>query len=363
MSKHEFTGKTTEEAISEGLRKLGCTISDVRVEVLDEGAKGLFGLFGSKQARVRFTMDDTKDELLSSLSSMTLDSFLDRDERREKPARAEQPRAEKPAQPRAEKPAQRAEKPVAAEQPRQKAPQPESENARAADRPQAEGQADRPQTERQAPRPPKPATPRPPRSERAEREHEPVSLDSGFKPIPLERDQEPTLHEPGTTLGRAQHFLSELTRLMSVPVKVDVQADPEGNLFVQMMGDTLGILIGRRGETLDALQYLTSLQVNKDSNDYIRVTLDTENYRAKREDSLCRLAARMATRAYKTGRKVAMEPMNPYERRILHASLQNHPHVTTHSEGEEPNRHVVITLKNDSGAQRRPPRPTSAPQS
>ena len=148
-----------------------------------------------------------------------------------------------------------------------------------------------------------------------------------------------------TAAGRAQEFLQELTKLMNVNVSVAVATDEEGNVKVNMEGDTLGILIGRRGETLDALQYLTSLQVNKGQNNYTRVTLDTEGYRAKREEALIRLANRMANRAQKTGRKVAMEPMNPYERRILHSALQDHPAVTTHSEGEEPNRHVVITLK------------------
>ena len=93
------------------------------------------------------------------------------------------------------------------------------------------------------------------------------------------------------------------------------------------------------------LQYLTSLQVNKGRDEYIRVSLDTENYRAKREESLVKLANRMATRARKTGRRVALEPMNPYERRVLHSALQDNPYVTTHSEGEEPYRRVVITLK------------------
>jgi hypothetical protein len=133
-----------------------------------------------------------------------------------------------------------------------------------------------------------------------------------------------------------------------------------------MMGDTLGILIGRRGDTLDALQYLTSLEVNKDSGDsYIRVSLDTEHYRAKREDSLVRLASRMADRAVKTGRKVVLEPMNPYERRVLHATLQNHPLVQTHSEGDEPNRRVVITLKSEAmteGAESAPARPHRRPE-
>ena len=145
--------------------------------------------------------------------------------------------------------------------------------------------------------------------------------------------------------ARAVEFLSNVTKLMGVEVSITPRRDEEGNLRVDMMGDTLGILIGRRGETLDALQYLTSLFVNRGQENYIRVTLDTENYRAKREEALTRLANRMANRAVKTGRKVVMEPMNPYERRILHSALQGNDAVTTHSEGDEPNRHVVITLK------------------
>ena len=145
--------------------------------------------------------------------------------------------------------------------------------------------------------------------------------------------------------GKAQSFLKELTHLMGVDVEVAVGLDEEGNVFVKMTGDTLGILIGRRGETLDALQYLTSLKVNRGQEGYTRVTLDTENYRAKREDTLVRLANRMANRAVKTGRKVSLEPMNPYERRIIHSALQANEAVDTHSEGDEPNRHVVITLR------------------
>ena len=151
--------------------------------------------------------------------------------------------------------------------------------------------------------------------------------------------------DPQTAAGKAQQFLQTLTQLMGVNVSVAVSTDENGNVLVNMTGDTLGILIGRRGETLDALQYLTSLRVNKGQEGYTRVTLDTENYRAKREEALTRLANRMANRAVKTGRKVSLEPMNPYERRILHSALQANDAVDTHSEGEEPNRHVVITLK------------------
>ena len=147
--------------------------------------------------------------------------------------------------------------------------------------------------------------------------------------------------------AKAEEFLRNVTKLMGVDVTIDSKRDDEGNVRVDMHGDTLGILIGRRGETLDALQYLTSLQVNKGQNNYTRVTLDTEGYRAKREEALVRLANRMANRCQKTGRKVSLEPMNPYERRILHSALQNHPAVTTHSEGEEPNRRVIIEPSND----------------
>lgn len=147
--------------------------------------------------------------------------------------------------------------------------------------------------------------------------------------------------------AKAVEFLSNVTRLMGVDVTIDTRRDDEGNVRVEMHGDVLGVLIGRRGETLDALQYLTSLFVNRGREGYTRVTLDTENYRAKREEALTRLANRMANRAVKTGRKVVLEPMNPYERRILHSALQKNENVSTHSEGEEPNRHVVITVNKD----------------
>ena len=113
-----------------------------------------------------------------------------------------------------------------------------------------------------------------------------------------------------------------------------------------LSGENMSILIGRRGETLDAIQYLTSLNVNRGREEYLRVTLDTENYRAKREEALRKLAVRMANRCKKSGRRVALEPMNPYERRILHSALQADEEVTTHSEGEEPYRRVIITLNN-----------------
>ena len=312
MKSYESSAKTVEEAISAGLEALGASISDVTIEVLEEGSKGLFGLFGSRQAKVRLTMKETEEDILASLDTKKV-----------------------PAKPAA---------PVKAEKP---APIPQADVASTAEKPAAALKADKPAPRKSAPKAEKPAAPKAAEAPKAEK-----------KPLPPKAPVKP-LEKPVVTMipadqvdaesaaGKAQAFLKELTHLMGVEVAVEVGNDQDGNVFVQMTGDTLGILIGRRGETLDALQYLTSLRVNRGQEGYTRVTLDTENYRAKREDTLVRLANRMANRAVKTGRRVSLEPMNPYERRILHSALQDHPAVTTHSEGEEPNRHVVITLKTE----------------
>ena len=124
-------------------------------------------------------------------------------------------------------------------------------------------------------------------------------------------------------------------------------AQQEEGIRIRIDSATMGILIGHRGETLDALQYLTSLVVNRNRKEegYTRVTLDTEDYRDKREETLTRLARKIASQVKASGRARTLEPMNPYERRVLHSALQNNPYVTTHSEGEEPNRRVVITPK------------------
>lgn len=147
------------------------------------------------------------------------------------------------------------------------------------------------------------------------------------------------------TAKNARAFLKELTVKMNVPAEIEVSESAE-QLKMVLSGENMSILIGRRGETLDAIQYLTSLNVNRGREDYLRVSLDTENYRAKREEALRKLAVRMANRCKKSGRRVVLEPMNPYERRILHSALQADPEVTTHSEGEEPYRRVIITLNN-----------------
>lgn len=139
-------------------------------------------------------------------------------------------------------------------------------------------------------------------------------------------------------------FLSELLKKMQIEATVEA-AETEDGLRLNILSATDGLLIGRRGETLDALQYIVSLYMNKDrkENGYRRVSVDTEGYRSRREETLRRLARKNAAQVARTGRSVAMEPMNPYERRVLHSALQGFKGVTTHSEGEEPNRRVIIT--------------------
>ena len=314
MKSYESSAKTIEEAISAGLEKLGASISDVTIDVLEEGSKGLFGLFGSRQAKVRLTL---KEEEVDPLAGLT-------DEPKSKPA----PQKEKPAprqEPKAEAPKQEA-KPAPRQEPK-------------------------PEAKAETPKQDKPAKAKPaPKQEKTAEAEKPKAKPAPKAPVqPLEKPVVTMIPagevDPDSAPGRALAFLKELTHLMGVEVAVEVGTDQEGNVFANMSGDTLGILIGRRGETLDALQYLTSLKVNRGQEGYTRVTLDTENYRAKREEALARLANRMANRAIKTGRKVSLEPMNPYERRILHSALQANDQVDTHSEGEEPNRHVVITLR------------------
>ena len=306
MRSYEASAKTVEEAIELGLQELGVSIGDVDYVVLEEGSKGLFGLFGSRNAKVRLTVKAAEEDLLGDLMADI-----------EKPAKEEKP--EKP----------------------QKAERPEKKEAPKAEKKPAEKPAKKEKVEKK----PAPA----PKAEKTEEVSEKEEAPRQETVSVLEKPEVTMIAddaiEAGSSLETARDFLREMTKLMGVEVEIAMGQDAEGNIYAQMTGDTLGILIGRRGETLDALQYLTSLKVNRGKDGYTRVTLDTENYRARREDTLMRLANRMANRAVKTGRRVSLEPMNPYERRIIHSALQLNDRVDTHSEGDEPNRHVVITLK------------------
>ncbi len=334
MKTIETSGKNVEEAIRAGLKELGCDISEVTSEVLDHGSPGLFGMFG-RLARVRLTVKEQTPDFDIEMPVLSLNPQVESDKkasRRDKPAKTS--KAEKPA------PVKPAEKPAPVVKP--EAPAAETEEAPAPAAKEAPAAA--------AEVPAKPRRERAPRREKAPRAKaepaaEPVqNAEPAEAPAPAPELPPLDVEALGENGKKAYDFLSNVTRMMGVNVEIRM-LEEENHLTVEMTGDTLGVLIGRRGETMDALQYLTSLTVNKDKNDYTRVSLDVEHYRAKREATLRSLALRMANRARKSGRRVVLEPMNPYERRVLHSALQNNPYVQTHSEGEEPYRRVIITLK------------------
>ena len=314
MKSIEASGKTVKDAIRNGLAELGCDSDDVDIQVVEMGSPGLFGMFG-KPAKVRLTVKADDPALEIEMPVLSLDAGNTRKPKQDKR------KAEKPA-PKVEKPFEKAAPIEEAAAEDEEAPRKSRNRRRRRGGTKGvegvepvENGAD----EAQAAPAPAPII-----------EHEP------FLPTPVEAQSEEA--------KRASAFLSGLTERMGVPVAIALQESPE-QLRMQMTGEGMSLLIGRRGETLDALQYLTSLNINRGREEYLRVSIDTENYRAKREEALRKLAIRMAGRAKKSGRRVALEPMNPYERRILHSALQDDPDVTTHSEGEEPYRRVIITLK------------------
>ena len=152
-----------------------------------------------------------------------------------------------------------------------------------------------------------------------------------------------------TFVDDVREYLETLFKAMDIQADIKIEFNETDNLLdIDVEGPEMGILIGKRGQTLDALQYLISLAVNKKSDSYIRVKLDTENYRARRKETLENLAKNIAFKVKRTKRSFALEPMNPYERRIIHATLQNDKYVVTRSEGEDPFRHVVISLKREA---------------
>lgn len=143
-----------------------------------------------------------------------------------------------------------------------------------------------------------------------------------------------------------REFLNQVFEAMKLEVEILINYDEENGLMeVEFKGEDMGVLIGKRGQTLDSLQYLTNLAVNKQTDHYVKVKLDTEDYRKRRKETLENLAKNISYKVKRTKRPVALEPMNPYERRVIHSALQNDRFVSTHSEGEEPYRHVVVTLK------------------
>ena len=320
MRSIEASGKSVDEAIFKGLTELGTSIDEVEIEIVQQESKGVFGI-GAKPAIVKLTEREPEEIMLPEY-------LTNPQPRRESRGFEREPRRERG--PRPERRDDRA--PRRNERPRVDAA-PASLEARLAvpeGEPRPERRPDQPRQNRGGPRREQPRPDGMPREAREPRE-------------PREKIAYTAEAAEG---NRAAEFLQGVVSRMGVEAKVLAAQDADGmKLYID--SETMGMLIGHRGETLDALQYLTSLCLNRNRKEegYLRVNIDTEDYREKREQTLVRLARRLASQVKATGKPRALEPMNPYERRVLHATLQNHPYVSTHSEGEEPNRRVIITPK------------------
>ncbi|HRV72749.1 MAG TPA: RNA-binding cell elongation regulator Jag/EloR [Eubacteriales bacterium] len=284
-----FSGKTIDEAIFIGLQTMGVSLDEVEITTVQHESKGLFGI-GAKKALVRLTRRETP----------VVPVFEKREDR---------PKSDRPREDR-----------LKSDRPRE-------------DRPKS----DRPREDR-----PKSDRPREDRPEAINAEPE-QELPEDENALPREWGGIEYSRELADSDPDAQ-FLSGMLEAMQLKCSV-LAAETDDGLKLIIESDTDGLLIGRHGETLDAIQYIVSHHANRHRKEAgpRRISIDTEGYRVRREETLRKLARRNAARVVKTGRSMAMEPMNPYERRVLHYALQNFRGVTTHSEGEEPNRRVIIT--------------------
>ena len=301
------SGKTIDLAIDSALNQLGLTRDDVSVQVLQQAKNGFLG-FGAQPAKVQVTYEAPDPEPEAPHVALSSAS-------RSKP-KAAKPVAKKPEAPKAPE-ASRA---------------PEAPKAQVPEAPKAEEKA--PEAPR-APRAEKPARQerKPERAPRAPREEKPV--------VPAE----PKVYapaEPGSTEEKIEVFLKGLLEHMGSQAVPHCWKEEEGTYKVDLVGEDLGYLIGRRGDTLDAIQHLANYTINKDVEGHIRINVDAECYREKREDSLRRYARKKAQQVLKARRRTTLEPMNAYERHVIHAALQDMENITTHSTGVEPNRRVVI---------------------
>ena len=295
MESIEVSAKTIEDAVLEAAIQLGTTRDKVAYEVITQPTSGFLGI-GGRKAVIRAHQKSDEEIEAKEKADKEMEKLLNRvNEKKEAP---------KPSEPvkKTEAP-KKQEKPVEAK--KQAAPKSEAPKAALAS---AVKEAPKAAVPASAPKPDKPAVP----------------VDTA----PVEK------------------FLKDVFGAMGMEVTVNITQNPQDReMNITLDGADMGVLIGKRGQTLDSLQYLSSLVVNKNTEDYIRVKVDTENYRERRKATLENLAKNIAQKVKRTRKPVSLEPMNPYERRVIHSALQNDKYVCTHSEGEEPYRRVVVTLK------------------
>ena len=293
------SGKTLEDAITNATIRLGVTSDNIVYTIIEHESKGFLGI-GAKDAVIEVRAKDEADYEAERLKIKA----------EEDAARAAQEAARKAE-----------EEKEAALRKEMKEEQPVPETSEQEEEPAVEETVEETVAETE---------------ETSEETYEAA-------PGKREREIKP-LEDPSEAIARAEGFLRDVYQAMDMDVDLVSSYDGEV-LNVQMNGDDMGILIGKRGQTLDSLQYLVSLVVNKGSSTYVRVKLDTENYRERRKATLENLAKNIAVKVKQSRQSVYLEPMNPYERKVIHATLQSHPDVITRSEGEEPYRRVIIELK------------------
>ena len=316
----ETTGRSEEDAISAALFQLGLDRDDVSIEVIERAKSGFLG-FGGNPAKVRVNYEEEdgkpvpKKDLLEDepvLSSVPV-----------------QEKKEEPVTPQAE------ETVLSAPAKEQAAPAQEEETILAAKPGMSAPRAPRPQRERREPRRP--------RKEEQLQEGDEVLMEAPAKPVSAPQPIQLTpAGEDDQTAQQIRTFLPGLLEHLHVQATPDVYTTQEGGYQVILQGENLGALIGRRGETLDAIQQLTSYSVNRGQSKRVRIHVDAEGYRAKREESLQRLAVKVAGKVVKYRRNMTLEPMNAYERHVIHTALQDYPNVTTYSTGVEPNRRTIV---------------------
>lgn len=325
------SAKTLDEAITKALIELQTTSEHLSYEVIQKESSGFLGLIGTKPCVIRARV------------------MSEEEERALKQAAADKEKAEKAAAKKA------AEEKAAAQKAAEKAAAEKAAAQKAAEQKVTEQKAaaQKAANDKAAPKPEKKESSKKD-SQRKDngRKDQPAKHDADAKTVNADKEQK---EKPAVKINEeavkkaAKDFLDQVFGAMGMTVSIEAVYDAsERELQVMMAGDDMGILIGKRGQTLDSLQYLVSLVVNKETEGYLRVKLDTENYRERRKETLETLAKNISYKVKRTKRPVSLEPMNPYERRIIHSALQNDRYVVTRSEGEDPYRHVVISLKRES---------------
>ncbi len=327
----EFSEKTVSDCITEACMTFSVTSDRLDYEVVSEGSSGLFGI-GSKPAVIRARVkEESFEQLEAARAEETAAEKAAQKEKEEKEA------AEKAAKIEAQK-KENAER-AAAIREKNGMPSAEEEEGERENRGKRNDRFDRARGNKRNSR----------RFDKNDYDFR-KSNDEIPAPVKEEKPAKPVREIPeeekAELIKRAEEFLKDVFASMKIEAAVTLKFGEDNTLNIDLAGEDMGILIGKRGQTLDSLQYLTSLVVNKGTEEYVRVKVDTENYRSRRRDTLEKLARNIAFKVKRSRRPVALEPMNPYERRIIHSALQNDRYVTTHSEGEEPYRKVVVTLKN-----------------